>query len=79
MIDLELLRDNPEIIREEIKKRGMGIDVEGDIRLDEKRRKLIFKVDELRSRKNDASKLYKRGWFWYHGGMPRISRAAHRG
>ncbi|MFO7928868.1 MAG: serine--tRNA ligase [Candidatus Humimicrobiaceae bacterium] len=56
MIDLELLRDNPEIIREEIKKRGMEIDVDRDIGLDEKRRKLIFKVDELRSRKNDASK-----------------------
>ncbi len=56
MIDLELLRENPEIIREEIKKRGMKIDVDRDIELDEKRRKLIFKVDELRSRKNDASK-----------------------
>ena len=57
MIDLELLRKNPEIFREEIKKRNMRIDVDADLVLDEKRRDLIFKVDELRARKNETSKL----------------------
>ncbi|MBM3705837.1 MAG: serine--tRNA ligase, partial [Actinobacteria bacterium] len=57
MIDLDSFRKNPEIYRQEIKKRNMKIDVDSDLALDEKRRSLIFKVDQLRTRKNDASKL----------------------
>ncbi len=56
MIDLELLRNNPEIIKEEIKKRQMKIDVDKDIKLDDGRRSLIFEIDELRAKKNEASK-----------------------
>lgn len=56
MIDLELLRKNPEIFKNEVKKRGMKIDVDGDLALDSRRRSLIFKVDELRAQKNEASK-----------------------
>ena len=41
MIDLELLRKNPEIIEEEIKNRGMKIDVRADVKLDTERRSLI--------------------------------------
>ena len=56
MIDLELLRKNPEIFKNEVKKRGMKIDVDGDLAIDSRRRSLIFKVDELRAQKNEASK-----------------------
>ena len=56
MIDLELFRKNPDIFKDEISKRGMKIDVEEDIALDSERRELIFKVDELRAQKNEASK-----------------------
>ena len=51
MIDLELLRKSPEIYKEEVKKRNMHIDVDADVALDENRRDLIFKVDELRAKK----------------------------
>ena len=57
MIDLELFRKSPEIYKEEVKKRNMRIDVDADIALDENRRDLIFKVDELRARKNETTKL----------------------
>ena len=57
MIDLELLRKNPEVFKEEIKKRGIKLDVNTDIELEKERRNLIFKGDELRSKKNDASKM----------------------
>ena len=57
MIDLENFRKNPEIYKKEISKRNMKINVEDDIVLDQKRRNLIFKVDEIRAKKNDASKL----------------------
>ncbi len=57
MIDIELFRKNPDIFREEIKKRNLKIDIDQDIELDKKRRNLIFKVDELRAKKNQTSKI----------------------
>lgn len=57
MIDLELLRKNPEIFKREIEKRGMPINVDDDLKLDAERRKLIFQVDEIRAKKNEASKI----------------------
>ena len=57
MIDLELLRKSPEIYKEEVKKRNMRINVDADVALDENRRDLIFKVDELRAKKNETTKL----------------------
>jgi seryl-tRNA synthetase len=56
LIDLELLRKNPEIFKDEIKKRGIKINIDNDLALDSERRNLIFKVDELRAQKNEASK-----------------------
>ncbi len=35
----------------------MRIDVDADLQLDENRRNLIFKVDEIRAKKNEASKI----------------------
>ena len=60
MIDLEFLRKNPDIFKQEIKKRNMKINVDEDIKLDSERRNLIFKIDEIRAKKNDASKLIPR-------------------
>jgi len=57
MIDLEIFRKNPEIIEEEIKKRNMKIDVRADIKIDIERRGLIVRIDEIRAKKNEASKL----------------------
>ena len=57
MIDLDHLRKNPEIFKEEIKKRNMAINVDEDLRLDEKRRGLIFETDGLRQKKNEVSRL----------------------
>ncbi len=57
MIDIELFRRDPKIYDAEIKKRGMKIDTSLGISLDSKKRKLKFKVDELRAKKNDASKI----------------------
>lgn len=57
MIDLELLRNNPEIIEAEIKKRGLDIDISVGLKLDKERRDLIIKVESLRAKKNEASKI----------------------
>ncbi len=57
MIDIELFRSEPQIFKDEIQKRGMKTDVDAAMILDKKRRELIFKVDELRAKKNEASKI----------------------
>lgn len=56
MIDIELFRKDPKIYEDEIEKRGMKVDTSLGITLDSEKRKLTFKVDELRSKKNEASK-----------------------
>jgi seryl-tRNA synthetase len=57
MLDLELFRKNPKVIEDEIKKRGLKIDIDSDIKLDVRRRNLISRTDEMRANKNDTSKL----------------------
>lgn len=57
MIDLEFLRSNPDLIKTEIKKRGLNIDVGFGIKLDRKRRELIVKVENIRAEKNKTSKI----------------------
>ncbi|MCL4378566.1 MAG: serine--tRNA ligase, partial [Actinobacteria bacterium] len=57
MLDLELFRKNPKAIEDEIKKRELKIDIDSDIKLDIQRRNLISRIDEMRAKKNDASKL----------------------
>ncbi|HAX18083.1 MAG TPA: serine--tRNA ligase, partial [Actinobacteria bacterium] len=56
MIDIDLFRKNPEVFREEIKKRNMNIKIDEDLEFDAARRKLISEVDELRALKNENSK-----------------------
>lgn len=56
MIDIELFREDPKKFEEEIKKRGMKIDISAGVLLDSQWRELTFKVDELRAKKNEASK-----------------------
>ena len=40
MLDIELLRTNPQLVVDGIKKRGMTLDLSDFLALDEKRRKL---------------------------------------
>ncbi len=57
MIDLRLIRDSPELVREAIRKKGIGEehDVDEVLRLDAKRRELLQEVQELRARRNRLS------------------------
>lgn len=56
MIDIKVLRDNPEEAKKKLASRGLEVDVERILKIDEERRELIKKSDELRALKNDASK-----------------------
>ena len=59
MIDIKLLREKPEIIKEALKKRGVEVDVDYLRELDEKIRKLKKEIDDLRKKRNELSSLKK--------------------
>ena len=55
MIDISLLRENPEKIKESCQKRGVEINVEALCQIDLKKRKLQKEIDNLRHEKKLAS------------------------
>lgn len=59
MIDIKFLRENPDIVKENIKKKFQDKKlplVDEVIELDEKRRESMAKADELRANRNKLSK-----------------------
>ena len=57
MLDINLIRETPEIVREALAKRQMDTSpVDQVLSLDEKRRELIQSVEEMRSERNTVSK-----------------------
>ncbi len=57
MLDIQLFRDTPELIREGLRKRSMdSSSVDQVVELDIKRRELIQKVETLRAERNTGSK-----------------------
>ena len=56
MLDIKLIRENPKVVRESQKKRGMPEkDVDSVLELDEKWRKIKFQVDNLKGKRNKIS------------------------
>jgi len=57
MLDLNLIRENPDLVRTALKNRQMEISPVDDIlRLDEKRRSLLIQVEALKAERNTVSK-----------------------
>ena len=57
MLDLNLIRENPDLIRTALKNRQMEVSPVDDIlRLDEKRRNLLTQVESLKAERNVVSK-----------------------
>ncbi len=57
MLDLKLIRENPELIREALRKRQMETDIVDQIvALDEQRRTLILEVESKKAQRNAVSK-----------------------
>ena len=60
MLDLKLLREQPELIREALKKRGANMLLDGLIRLEQERRQLITAIEERRREQKHASDEFAR-------------------
>lgn len=61
MIDIRLVRENPEIVAENAKNKGYDIDVSKLVALDDERRTLQQQVDELREKRNQNAAKMKGG------------------
>ncbi|MEB7463017.1 serine--tRNA ligase [Staphylococcus succinus] len=56
MLDIKVFRNEPDFIKEKVKKRGMDVKVVDDVlELDEQRRQLISKAEEMKAERNKVS------------------------
>lgn len=56
MLDIKFIRDNSELVQKVAGQKNINIDISQLLRLDDDRRGLMQKVEELRTKKNQASK-----------------------
>ena len=58
MLDIKLIRENPEKINELLKRRNPELSIDEVIKIDEERRKIQTQADELRAkRKSESQKI----------------------
>ena len=55
MLDIHFIRQNQEEVKKSIADRGMNVDIDELLGLDEKRRALIGKIEEGRATRNKKS------------------------
>lgn len=56
MLDIKIIRENPEMVKDIIEKRNLNLDLDIFLEIDKEKLSLILKVDELREIKNKVSK-----------------------
>ncbi|MDO5707336.1 MAG: serine--tRNA ligase [Andreesenia angusta] len=56
MLDIKRIRYNTEEVKEGLNKRGNDYDINGLLNLDEKRRNILVKVEEMKAEQNEVSK-----------------------
>lgn len=56
MLDIKIIRENPQSVKENIKHRNLTLDVDLFLEIDKEKNSLIVKTDELRALKNKVSK-----------------------
>lgn len=63
MIDLELLRNNPEVVREAVRKKHSNVPLDRIMLLDAERRSILTQIEMLRSKRNslDLKAMKKQG------------------
>ncbi len=59
MLDIQFIRENPELVREKSKQKGYDIDIEQLLGFDKKRRELQVVVEDLRRQRNEVAESMK--------------------
>ncbi len=55
MIDIQVVRDNPQLVREKSQQKGYEVDISRLLELDTERKELLGQVEELRKRRNEIA------------------------
>ncbi len=56
MLDIKFIRENPELIKEAARKKGVSVDVDALLAVDERRRHVLKELEEKRAKQNASSK-----------------------
>ena len=56
MLDIKIIRENPELVKDNIEKRNLTLDVDSFLELDKRKNSLITETNNLRALKNKVSK-----------------------
>ena len=56
MLDIKLIRSNPELVKKALKRRNSSLDIEPLLELDKSRREIIYEVEALKAKQNEVSK-----------------------
>lgn len=59
MLDIQFIRDNPELVAEKSKQKGYQVDIPKLLDKDAKRRELIIKIEALRAKRNELTAKLK--------------------
>lgn len=55
MLDIRFIRDNVDLVKASLEKRGSKLNLDELLKLDEERRRILTELDELRRQKNEAN------------------------
>jgi seryl-tRNA synthetase len=61
MIDIQFIRDNPELVAEKSRQKGYPVDIAELLILDQRRRELLLQTENLRSQHNELTATLKAG------------------
>ena len=61
MLDIQFIRDNPDLVQEKSKQKGYDVDVSRLLQLDEERRRLLTEVEQVRAKRNVLADQLKKG------------------
>lgn len=61
MLDIQFIRDNPELVAEKSRQKGYDVDVRHLLEIDTERRTRLTQVEELRARRNTLADSFKLG------------------
>ena len=61
MLSISYIRDNKQLVQEAAKNKGAAVDIEALLTLDEQRRDIITRAEELREQRNEHADSLKKG------------------
>jgi seryl-tRNA synthetase len=61
MLDIQFIRDNPDLVAEKSLQKGYKVDIKQLLKLDEQRRAALSQIDDLRQRRNEQAASLKAG------------------